>query len=379
MIKVLADQYIYNIRSYLPDDINLTLFDPAIGFPKELNEADSLLIRTVNPITKETLPKFPPRLSFVGTASAGSDHIDINYLQKNDIAFADAAGCNARSVAEYVATALLLWSEDHRQNLQEHTVGIVGVGNAGTQVQKILQNLKIPTVCYDPPRADRESDFTSATLDQVLSSDILTFHTPLTKKGAYPTFHWLDEEKLSNRRFELVLNTARGGVVDEKALCQAMAEDLVQDIIIDTWENEPEFDPLTAEKAFIKTPHIAGYSVQAKEKASEFVANALLNHFDLTETKKENQQSHRILEKDISAFNSLSSLLAELHPIKKYELELQKIIENHFVERGKLFNELRANYPLRQEFAQTYLPISYFERFTVLKALGFSLKRNSGS
>lgn len=372
MINVLADQYIYNIQSFLRDEVDLTLFDPAKGLPQNLDEADALLIRTVNPITKKTLPKLPARLSFVGTASAGSDHVDISYLQKNDIAFADAAGCNARSVAEYVATALIFWSEHHQKKLQKRDVGIVGAGNVGTQVQKMLQRLEIPAVCYDPPRAKREQDFSSATLEQILDCSILTFHTPLTQHGEYPTFHWLDEEKLSNHQFELVLNTARGGVVDEKALIRAMSEGKLQDFIIDTWENEPVFDLHTAEKAFIKTPHIAGYSVQAKEKASKFVADVLLQHFEIDFPETGKQFNPRNLQKDIVKFHSLSSLLTELHPIKKYESELHKIAANHPKERGKLFNKLRAEYPLRQEFAQTFLPTSYFERFPILEKLGFS-------
>ncbi len=371
MINALADQYIYNIQSFLPNEVDLTLFDPANGLP-QLDDADALLIRTVNPITRESLPQLPPRLSFVGTASAGSDHVDTNYLKANEITFSDAAGCNARSVAEYVATALILWSEHHQKNIQQLTVGIVGVGNVGTQVQNLLHNLKIQTVCYDPPRAKREQDFTSATLEEVLDCNILTFHTPLTRKTEYPTFHWLDEEKLSNYHFQLILNTARGGVVDEKTLRQAMAEEMVQDITIDTWENEPEFNLRTADKAFFKTPHIAGYSIQAKENASRLVADALIEHFDLSGPEEKKRQSHRILEKDISYFDSLSALLRELHPIKEYESELQKIIDKHPKKRATLFNRLRAQYPLRQEFAQTYLPASYFERFPVLKALRFT-------
>lgn len=372
MINVLADQYLYKIQSYLPDNITLTLFDPAKGFPKEIEEAHGLLIRTVLPVNEETIPKIPPQLKFVATASAGSDHIDIDYLQKNAVTFSDAAGCNARSVSEYVATALLLWSVKRDTDLQKLSVGIVGVGNVGTQVENILDKLNVSTVLYDPPREDREPDFNSASLNELLSCDILTFHTPLTQKGEHPTFHWLDEEKLSSHHFKLVMNSARGGVINEKALLEAMNTGQVEDIIIDTWENEPEFNLQTAEKAFIKTPHIAGYSVQAKENASRLAAHALLDHFDTPKPEKGDSANPRILEKEVSHFDTISSLLTELHPIKKYESELKQIIGEQADNRGRFFNELRANYPLRQEFAQTYLPKTYFEQFPILKPLGFS-------
>lgn len=374
MINVLADRYLHNIRSYLPENIHLELFDPANGWPPELSEANALLVRTIIDVNEQTIPDIPDALTFVGTASAGTDHVDIPYLQDHNVHFADAAGCNARSVAEYVATALLLWAEKRQKRLSNPTVGIIGVGHVGTQVMDIMNKLGMTTILYDPPRELRENGFESASLGELLSADILSFHPPLThiNESDYPTYHWLDKDKLSGRQFELVLNASRGGVIDERALLDAMQRGTVKDIIIDTWENEPEFSLVTAEKAFIKTPHIAGYSDQAKNNASKYVADALIQHFDLPRPEEKKQSNPRIFKKDISAFNSLGDLLTALHPIGKYEAELQHIIQDHTDERGSYFNKLRAEFPLRQEFAQTYLPASYFERFPVLSALGFS-------
>jgi len=372
MINVLADQYLYNIRSYLPGNIHLELFDPAEGWPPELSEANALLVRTVIDVNRQTIPNIPNSLKFIGTASAGTDHVDIPYLLRHNVYFADAAGCNARSVAEYIATALLLWAGNRNKKLSDLSIGIIGVGHVGTQVMNIINRLGIATILYDPPKELREDGFVSASIDELLSADILSFHPPLTYETDHPTYHWLDEDKLSNRHFELILNASRGGVIDEQALLDAMEKRTVKDIIIDTWENEPEFNLATAEKAFIKTPHIAGYSDQAKNNASKLVADALIQHSDLPQPKTKKQSNPRILQKDISTFDSLTDLLIDLHPIKEYESKLQKIIQNHADERGTYFNKLRAEFPLRQEFAQTYLPNDYFKRFPILKPLGFS-------
>ncbi len=372
MINVLADQYLYNIQSYLPENINLQFFDPSEGLPSDISNIHGMLIRTVIPINKQTLPEIPSQLSFIGTASAGTDHVDIDYLQSHDITFADAAGCNARSVAEYVATALLLWDEKRSADLQKLIAGIVGVGHVGTQVSKLLDNLDISTVLYDPPRENRDSNFTSASLSEVLDCDILSFHTPLTETGDYPTYHWLDSEKLANRAFDLIINSARGGVVDETALLQAKRTGRVRDIIIDVWEDEPQVQLETAQEAFIKTPHIAGYSVQAKNNASKFVADALIDHFELPAPNNQDAGSTRVVEKSIDKFDSLGELLTFLHPIKEYEAELSDILQQHFNDRGQRFNKLRAEFPLRNEFAQTLLPATYFEQFPILKLLGFS-------
>ncbi|SHE79424.1 4-phosphoerythronate dehydrogenase [Fodinibius roseus] len=376
MITVFADQHLYKIASFFPDSIDLILFDPSEGLPDDLHRAQGLLIRTVNPINPRTLPEIPGSLSFIGTGSSGTDHVDRDHLKKNGVAFVDAAGCNARSVAEYIAASLLIWSEQEQKPLENRSVGIVGVGHVGFQVQKILDELdrNIQTVGYDPPRDQREASFTSAPLDQLLHTDILTFHTPLTTSGEHPTFHWLDEEKLSRHSFELVINTARGGIVDEQALLKAQQEGSVPYYMLDVWENEPEIDLRSAEKAYLKTPHIAGYSIQAKLNASQYVADALLAHFNIDQKKQRPEYSLKQVDEPVDHFKDLPELMKQLHPIGAYEAELRRILSNSPRIRGRLFNNLRAEFPLRHEFSHIRLRDSYFERFPVLKNLGFRIQ-----
>lgn len=369
MINILADQYLYNITSYLPEVINLERYDPVGGLP-DISNADAILIRTVNDINEQTLPHIPDQLSFIGTASAGTDHVDTSYLKRNGVSFTNAAGCNARSVAEYVATSLLYWAEAHQHNLSEFSVGIVGVGHVGTQVQKLLHKLNIRTVAYDPPRQNRESNFDSATLNELLQCDILTFHTPLTHEGSYATHHWLDEQKLDNHSFSLIINAARGGVIDEQETLKAMADNTVEDLIIDVWESEPEISLKTAQKAFITTPHIAGYSIQAKKNASEFAANAMLDCFGLDHPSQDTSDNAREFTSGLPP-KTLKDALDQLHPLKEYEQELQKTVNNNPGQRGHFFNKLRAEFPLRREFANIQLSPSYLESYPILRKLGF--------
>ena len=372
MISVVADQYLFQIEQYLPPSVSLNLYDPADGLP-DLNEVDALLIRTVNPINAQTLPTIPDSLSFIGTGSSGTDHVDEKYLNNNQIAFADAAGCNARSVAEYVATALLLWAGKTNSIMDDLTAGIVGAGNAGQQVLELLNTIGLSTVAYDPPREERDPNFKSAPLSEVLECDILSFHTPLTTAGDFPTYHWLDEKKLSTFDFQLIINAARGGVVDEKALIKAFQNDSVGHFILDVWEEEPKIRLKTTQKAFLKTPHIAGYSIQAKQNASKFIADALIKHFELSTPPSKNKKDLQCIEKDIDHFRNLTELLPVLHPIKEYESKLQDILTKTLHRRAEKFNKLRAEFPLRQEFNHIQLPKSYFERFPILKKLGFNL------
>ncbi len=378
MITVFADKYLRNIEYYLPEEVDLQLYDPSEGLPGKQEEADALLIRTVHPINEKTLSELPPSIEFIATASAGTDHVDRDLLAREDIAFADAAGCNARSVAEYVATVLLVWADLNAVDLKKKTTGIVGVGHVGSEVIKLLEKLDLQTIAYDPPKEQRQEDFASATLDQLLSADILSFHLPLSKEGEYPTHHWLDREKLNRHTYDLLINTARGGVVYEKALLEAHSQGTVRDFIIDVWENEPIFNDFIAQNAFIKTPHIAGYSRQAKNRASWQVAKALCNHFSLEAPDSLETEGKSVVDPPLpsKATPTLTEILSTLHPVYEYQKKLMKLAGRIPREKGKAFNRLRAQHPLRNEFGHIRLPVELIKQYPVLDAFGFSDKKN---
>ncbi len=368
MINVLADKHLYNIREFLPNEIDLTLFDPQQPLQKIPDDTQALLIRTETKINRDRFPSLPPSLQFIATGSAGTDHIDIPYLHQNDVTFADAAGCNARSVAEYIATALIIWSDTKNIDLDGCSVGIIGVGNTGSEVQRLSNKLGIDTIVYDPPREERETDFQSASLDEVLASDILTFHTPLTVSVSYPTHHWLNDEKLKDRRFELIINTARGGVIDEDSLLNANKNNQVENYILDVWENEPNFNDEIAQNAFIKTPHIAGYSLQAKHNASATIAAALGEHFSLQMPKLPSPVKKDTV-KPPSAITTIAALLNYLHPIKEYDRKFSSLIGTSEIEKKSGFSQIRTSHPLRHEYPFIKCPSTLLDRFPVLKIL----------
>lgn len=375
MITVFADKYLYEIADFLPSEVDLHFYDPEPGLPTDNSSMDALLIRTVTKINSDTWQEIPENLQFVGTGSSGTDHMDIPFLQSHNISFADAGGCNARSVAEYVAVSLLLWADNFGINLREVSAGIVGVGQVGSQVDQILQSLEVDTILYDPPRADRDPDFQSAELGEVLRADVLTIHTPLNHHGDHPTYHWLDSRKLASAACDLVINSARGGVVDEKALLEASQTGAIQDFVLDVWEEEPVFDDIMARKAWIKTPHIAGYSIQAKKRASKLVAEALCRHFSLEMPDTANTMAGG---KDSKVYfnqnqqTGLSEIISQLHPLRSYEKELEKLIGKADKEKGLRFNKLRAEFPLRDEFSYMSVPKDILVRYPVLSKLAFN-------
>ncbi len=366
MIHVLADQKLYKIEELIPSQVKLTLYDPEEGIPI-LEDVDALLVRTVTQLNKETLPDPPEQLKFIGTGSSGTDHLDSEYLEAKGITLASANGCNARAVAEYVMTALLLWKNKHQPKDPFGKVGVIGVGKAGSAVVDLLSNFGIDCLEYDPPREEREEGFTSASLEEVLSADILTFHTPLNKKGEHPTFHWLNEEKLSGRTFKLIINAARGGVIDELALMKFYVKRDIEQYILDVWEDEPDFNTEIAKHAFIATPHIAGYSEQAKISATQLVCEQLAKFFGLNSGTVHYNELPRV--EDLAHIQySFTDLITRLHPILGYDKALRDLSGRP--DKKILFRNLRNEWPYRYEYSYLRIRTELLDEFEELKKLG---------
>lgn len=240
----------------------------------ELDDADGLMVRSVTKVNAELLSG--KAVKFVGTATAGTDHIDEAFLQEQGIAFSAAPGCNAIAVVEYVFSSLLLLAERDGFLLKDRTVGIVGVGNVGGRLQARLEALGIKTLLCDPPRADRGDDGEFLPLSTLVAdADILTFHTPLYKQGDYKTLHLADEALLKALKpGTILINACRGPVVDNAALLKVLEQRDDLSVILDVWEPEPELSlPLLA-KVDIATAHIAGYTLEGKARGTTQVFEA---------------------------------------------------------------------------------------------------------
>jgi len=347
-MKILADKYLYKIKELIPANADLELYDPDDGFPKNVRLYDALLIRTVTKITPKTLSS-PGKLSFIGSATAGFDHVDLDYLNDTGITFARSEGCNANAVAEYVITALYKWADERSVDLPSIKVGIVGCGNTGSRVDGYLKKLGVQTVLYDPPKAKIDDDFESSSEKELLECDILTFHVPLTESGPHPTAHICSEAWLKHK-FSLIMNTSRGGVVDEEALLKSHQQGTTKDYILDVWENEPLFDDEVAQHAFLTTPHIAGYSKEAKWKASEMVVHKMCEHFGL---KKPGIAFHLKPEVEIQpeAPSSFSEFLWEHSNLKEYNRTFKTLKGLPDDEKSRRFAKLRSETDTRFEFA----------------------------
>lgn len=281
MIKIIADDKIPFLRGALDSFADMVYLPGKDITTDVVKNADALLIRTRTKCTESLLKG--STVSFIGSATIGYDHIDTQYCDTNRIIWTNAPGCNSFSVAQYIVTAFLKISSEFRFDLKDKTIGIIGVGNVGSKVEKAARALGMNVLLNDPPRARKEGDEIFHSLSTILyQSDIITAHVPLNIVGEDCTFHFLNEKNLKKmNKGAWFLNSSRGEIAKTSSLKAVIKSGRLAGIVLDVWENEPDIDMELLEKAYIATPHIAGYSSDGKANGTAFIVNALCEYFKL--------------------------------------------------------------------------------------------------
>lgn len=275
-MKIVIDDKIPYIRdavAAITDDA--VYMDGSAIKADDVRDADAMIVRTRTRCDERLLGG--SRVRFVGTATIGYDHLDTAWLDRAGICWTNCPGCNASSVAQYLRSVLILLARFHGVNLVGTTIGIVGCGHVGTLVCDVALSFGMRVLVCDPPVG--ASGYVSLeTIER--EADIITVHVPLTRDGAYPTYHLADEAFFSRLvRRPFIINTSRGAVVDKGALLRAIDDGIVRQAIVDTWEREPHVDLRLLDRVYIGTPHIAGYSADGKANADNMVLDALCRFF----------------------------------------------------------------------------------------------------
>lgn len=321
-----------------------------------VRDADALIIRSKVRVNRDLLDG--SRVSFVGTATAGTDHLDLDYCGGRDMACVSAPGCNANSVAEYIVAALLAVARRHAFRLEGRTLGIVGVGHVGTRVARMAGALGLRVLLNDPPRAAAEGLRDLRPLAEVLAgSDLVTLHVPLTTGGDYATRHLVDCRFLSQLKPGcFFLNASRGEVVDEDCLLLALDQGWIGRAVLDVFECEPRLRPEVAARADLISPHIAGYSFEGRLRGTEMCYRAACRFFEREATWDPaaiyGARRGRIT---VSARGRqdeevLHTLVRSAYDVEADDRALRGGLEADDVQRGRHFQQLRSAYPERHEF-----------------------------
>ena len=317
-MKIVVDDKIPYIREtleMLADEV-VYLKGSDIG-PEDVKDADALIVRTRTHCDEQLLKG--SKVQFVATATIGYDHLDTAWLEQNHIAWTNCPGCNAGSVAQYIESVLLTLIENGELRIENYDNQTSAV-NQGVQSN---HNSQFSTL-------NSKFDFVSLeTIEQ--EADIITFHVPLDE-----TTHYLADKSFFQRlkKKPVIINSSRGGVVDEQALLQALEDGTVSQAVIDTWEGEPDISRTLLNKTFIGTPHIAGYSADGKVNADNMVIEALCRHFSLALPPKIEPPK---LHEGFSYTGNPLELYNAMNDSRKLKT------------RPESFEDLRGNYPLRRE------------------------------
>lgn len=277
-MKVVVDSHIPHIQGLIEPFAQVEYLEPGDITSGSVQDADALIVRTRTRCDATLLDG--SRVRFIGSATIGIDHIDLDYCTRHDITVRNAPGCNAPAVAQWVFCAIAAWMQARNiPSVDGLTLGIVGVGHIGSIVARWAHQLGFTVLLNDPPRENRDDspDYIFSPLEELQRRcDIITFHTPLTREGKWPTWHLCDQQFLDGlTRCRLVMDAARGPIADNAALLRWHG-----DVALDCWENEPNISPALLEKAIVATPHIAGYSREGKQRGTAMMLAALNEFYD---------------------------------------------------------------------------------------------------
>lgn len=315
---------------------------------EQLQDADVLLVRSVTPVNRALLEGTPVR--FVGSATIGTDHVDLPALAELGIAFAHAPGCNARAVVEYVLQALLLACQARGRALRDSRVGIVGLGNVGGRLAFWLRALGVEVLACDPPlaRAGAATPVPLVPLEQVLEAELISLHVPLIRQGGDATRHLLDARRLARLgTAQTLISTCRGAVIDNAALARCLTAGQGPFTVLDVWEGEPCIDAALLGQVQLGSPHVAGYSVEGKTLGTVMLYRAYCDWRARPPARVAPALSAGVLSQPVSCEDDLLALLRQAYRLHDDDRRLRASV--HEAQAGAAFDALRKQYPPRHE------------------------------
>jgi erythronate-4-phosphate dehydrogenase len=348
-MKIIIDDKIPYIRGAFDTVAEVVYLPGSKTTPALVKDADAIVTRTRTICNEGLLAD--STVKFIATATIGYDHIDTDYCEKAGISWTNAPGCNSKSVEQYIASTIMVMAERKNLQLDQLTIGVVGVGNVGSKVARICKLFGMNVLFNDPPRERAEGSSQFVSLQKVMEeADIISLHVPLNLKGEDATFHLASKSFFENLgRKPILINSCRGEVVETQAVKNAIQNKQISAFVCDCWENEPEIDLELLALTDIATPHIAGYSKDGKATGTLMSVQAISHFFNLglndwTPSGVESP-ANPIIQIDglgLTKQAILSKAILATYDIRNDD----KTLKNNTLE----FEQQRGDYPIRREF-----------------------------
>ncbi len=319
-----------------------------------VREADILLVRSVTKVDRHLLEG--SRVQFVGTCTIGTDHLDLDYFDQVGIRWSSAPGCNARGVVDYVLGSLLTLADLEGASLPERVYGVVGAGQVVGRLVSVLRALGWKVMVCDPLRQAAEGgDYVE--LDTLLQAcDVISLHTPLERGGQYPTWHLLGPAELAKLRpGAWLINASRGAVVDNGALRTLLQQRDDLHAVLDVWEGEPQVDLQLADLCTVATPHIAGYSLDGRQRGTAQIYRALCQHLGVNEVIQLADLLPRPpvaqieLDAEVDLQWALAMLCRAIYDPRRDDADFRRSESEDVQQQRAAFDALRKHYPPRRE------------------------------
>ena len=356
-MKIVADNRIPFLAGAL-EPFSDIIYLPGRDITKEIiHVADALIIRTRTRCDEHLLQG--TSVKFIASATIGFDHIDTAYCKRNDIFWTNAPGCNSSSVQQYIASALITLSHQKGFDLRNKSLGVIGVGNVGSKVVRLAEQLEMNVYLNDPPRQRKEGSCQFISLEGIIREcDIISLHVPLNLDGIDKTSQMIDDSFLGKvSKDTIIINSSRGEVVHTTALKNALKSGLVSAAVLDVWENEPLIDAELLHLADVATPHIAGYSADGKANGTMMSVRALSKFFKLgidnwipNDIPEPPERNIRVDCNDKSDDMIVQEVILATYQILEDDRRLR--------ESASTFEQQRGEYPLRREFNAYHVILS---------------------
>ncbi|MCL1094804.1 4-phosphoerythronate dehydrogenase [Shewanella kaireitica] len=351
-MKILADENMPYVQQLFGDLGAIEFVNGRELTSSQAKDADVLLVRSVTKVNQALLAS-NDKLKFVGSATIGTDHIDLDYLASRNIPFSNAPGCNATAVGEFAFIAMLELAQRFKSPLKGKVVGIVGAGNTGTAVAKCLKAYGIEVLLCDPVLEERGDNRSFVALSTLIEKcDVVSLHVPITKKGEHKTWYLFDEARLNSLRENTwLLNCCRGEVIDNHALLRFKQQREDVKVVLDVWEGEPNPMPELVPYIEFCTPHIAGYSLEGKARGTFMLYQQLAKVLAIKGDKQMESLlpplwSEQVAVIEIADERALLQLARFVYDLRDDD----ELFRNNFLNNHG-FDHMRKNHKHRREFS----------------------------
>ncbi|GAA6133725.1 4-phosphoerythronate dehydrogenase PdxB [Oceaniserpentilla sp. 4NH20-0058] len=377
-MKIVADENIPLLNAFFSDMCQELVTLPGREMRAEhVKDADILLVRSITQVNAKLLQN--SKVKFVGTCTIGTDHLDTTYLEQAGIQYANAPGCNAKAVVDYILSALLVLQERKQTPWQSLSVGIVGAGNVGGLLYDTLKALGMKVVAYDP---NVEAFASNECSEQVWQQDVVTLHTPIIKQGEHTTYHLVDENRFAKMKdTACLINSCRGEVVDNQALLKHKNSHPNFECILDVYEQEPAPTDELIKACLLATPHIAGYSLDGKYGGTAMIYEALCDVLALPKRLRLAQLISEAPLRKLSFSGEadiqyiLKQVIQSAYDIRDDHFRMLSLLGLTKDEKAKAFDGLRKEYPMRRDLTCQVVSSRRLSHAVWLQAMGVRIKQ----